>query len=92
MYLLRLITNIFQDFDNIVELKGDFDPPHLRCALESIDELHRAAERGEKEDVRRRACADKIGDTVPLCLLELTEVAVYLGHSELLLVLQEKMC
>ena len=66
----------------------ELEPAHLRCAAQRIEELYGAAKRGEAAEVRRRVCADGIdAGAVP----ELTEIAVWLGHAELLRVLQEKM-
>ena len=79
-----------KDTDDEAPLHVELDPEpaHFRCAARCIEELYRAAQRGEAAQARRRACAGAIdAGTVP----ELTEIAVWLGHAELLRVLQEKM-
>ena len=70
----------------VLHIAFDFEPALLRCVAERIDELHLAAERGEAAEVRRRACAAALNEAA---LPELMKVVVWLGHEELMLVVQQ---
>ena len=83
------IWKSLQDTESeVLHIALDFEPALLRCAVERIDELYLASERGEAAEARRRASAAALNeDKLP----ELMEVVVWLGHEELLIAVQEKL-
>lgn len=62
-------------------------PERFSRAAECIDMLHLAAKKGEAAGARRQECANKLREAE---LKTLMPVALWLGHDEMILVLQEK--
>ena len=52
----ELLSSLADTGDDVLTVAADrFDPAHMHAALARIDELHRAAQRGDAAGVRRRA-------------------------------------